>query len=124
MVTTKKKLLLVDDAELFLKSFERLLVKEGYEITTASNGLEGIECIRKNDFDLVVTDIEMPKMDGFEMLRKIQKFKRELVVIVLTAFGSLEKEEKAMFLGASKYIEKPVEIDYIKEIIKDALKGV
>jgi len=120
--TSKGKLLIVDDAKLFLRSFRRLLCHEGYDVTTAENGFEALEHLKKETFDLVVTDIEMPKMNGLEMLKKIQILKRDLMVIVLTAFGSLDKKEEALKLGASGYIEKPVEIDYIKGVIGKLLK--
>ncbi len=117
-----KKLLLVDDTELFLKSFERLLSREGYLVTTAKNGLEAMDCIARDSFDLVVTDIEMPEMDGIELLRRIQGLKKDLAIIVLTAFGSTETEDEAMSLGASEYLEKPLDIDYIKEVIESKLR--
>ena len=70
--TSKKKLLIVDDAKLFLRSFRRLLCKEGYDVTTAEDGLEAMEHLQKEAFDLVVTDIEMPRMNGIDMLKKIK----------------------------------------------------
>jgi len=120
--TPKGKLLIVDDAKLFLRSFRRLLCKEGYDVTTAENGSEALEHLKKETFDLVVTDIEMPKMNGIDMLKRIKTLKGDLMVIVLTAFSSLERKEEALKFGASGYIEKPVEIDYIKGVIGKLLK--
>jgi len=99
-----------------------LLEGEDYEVTTASDGREGLSYIDRDIFDLVITDLKMPKADGFEVLKKTKDVSPNSVVIMVTAFGTKDTAIEAMKLGAYDYIGKPFNIDEIRLIVRKALE--
>jgi DNA-binding NtrC family response regulator len=119
-----KKLLIVDDEETLTFSLYQyfILAKQNYEVVTAGSGEEAWEKINRERFDLVITDIKMPGMNGIELLSQIKKHYPDLEVIVMTAFGSEDKKEEAMRSGATFYLEKPFEMKEIKQVVMDILK--
>jgi DNA-binding NtrC family response regulator len=100
-----------------------LLTKEGYNVKEAYNGEQAIENIRQENFDIVLTDIKMEKMDGFEVLKESQKISPETSVIMMTAFASVGSAVEAMRSGATDYITKPFINDEIRLTIKRLLKS-
>jgi len=121
-MSLKHKILVVDDEESLREFLEIMLKREGYEVTTAANGELALKQLKKKNFDIVITDLQMPKVNGMEVLEKAKNIDSNLVVIVITAFGSTESAVKAMKLGAYDYITKPFKIDEIKIVIKKALE--
>jgi len=103
----------------------KILSKKGYKITIADNGIDGFEIVKKNDFDVVITDWLMPKMDGIELISKIRsEIKNQPIIFLLTAVNSSEAKNKALFAGADEYITKPVAFELlIEKIEKSLLKG-
>lgn len=99
-----------------------LLDGEGYDVVSASDGVDGISQIEKDIFDLVITDIKMPGKDGFEVLRKTKEISPETLVIMVTAFGTNESAIEAMKLGAYDYINKPFNVDEMRLIVRKALE--
>ena len=122
MKNTKGRILIIEDEKSLKEVLRILLEEEGYEITTASNGLEGMDYIQNDIFDLVVTDIKMPKADGFEVLKKVKEISPSTIVIMITAFGTTESTIEAMKLGAYDYIHKPFKIDEIRHVIQKAFE--
>jgi len=122
MKNTKGRILIVEDEKSLKEVLRILLEEEGYEITAASNGLEGMDYIQNDIFDLVVTDIKMPKADGFEVLKKVKEISPSTIVIMITAFGTTESTIEAMKLGAYDYIHKPFKIDEIRHVIQKAFE--
>jgi two-component system response regulator PilR (NtrC family) len=122
MEKIKGKILIVEDEKSMREVLEILLEGENYDVTSASNGLEGLSYISKDIFDLVITDMKMPKVDGFELLRKIKETSPDTIVIMITAFGTTETAIEAMKLGAYDYINKPFKIDEIRLIVKKAIE--
>ncbi|HBQ20717.1 MAG: Fis family transcriptional regulator [Deltaproteobacteria bacterium GWA2_38_16] len=118
----KPKILVVDDEESLREFLEIMLKREGYDIATAPDGDQAIKLLTKKSFDMVITDLQMPKIHGMQVLAKAKEIDPELVVLVITAFGSTESAVEAMKLGAYDYITKPFKIDEIKLIIKKALE--
>lgn len=118
-----KKLMIVDDEETLTYSLYQsfILARQDYEIVTAASGEEASEKLKKMHFDLVITDISMPGMSGLELLAQIKKLYPRTSVVVMTAYGSDDKREEAMDLGAINYIEKPFEIKEIKKLVMDIL---
>jgi two-component system, NtrC family, response regulator AtoC len=103
------KILLVEDDPLLREELQRGLTEiGGYSVQVASNGLEAIKKIEGEVFDLVLTDVKMPGMDGFELLRIIKGTRPEAGVILMTGYGSIETAVEAMKIGADDYITKPV----------------
>jgi len=115
------KILIVEDEQSMRDVLRILLEGEGHEIAAASDGAEGLDLIRKDIFDLVVTDLRMPGADGFEILRATQEVAPETMVIMMTAFGTIESAIEAMKLGAYDYVHKPFKIDEIRLIVRNAL---
>ncbi len=122
MKNTKGRILIIEDEKSLKEVLRILLEEEGYEITAASNGLEGMDYIQNDIFDLVVTDIKMPKADGFEVLKKVKEISPSTIVIMITAFGTTESTIEAMKLGAYDYIHKPFKIDEIRHVIQKAFE--
>ena len=122
MKNAKGRILIIEDEKSLKEVLRILLEEEGYEITAASNGLEGMDYIQNDIFDLVVTDIKMPKADGFEVLKKVKGISPSTIVIMITAFGTTESTIEAMKLGAYDYIHKPFKIDEIRHVIQKAFE--
>ena len=120
------KILVVDDDQGMREFLEILLAREGYDVTLASGGKEAIGLCKKHKFDLVITDLKMPKVDGIDVLKTIREISPETMVILITAFASGETALAAMKEGAHDYLEKNFDVEDLKTVIKDALskKGV
>src|SRR4030043_2481722 len=108
-----KRLLIVDDEESFRHMLSVILIKEGYEVETASNGEEGLQKAALSPFDQILCDIRMPRMDGLEFLREIKKIGAEATIIMMSAYGTVDIAIEAMKLGAYDYISKPFKPDEI-----------
>ncbi|MBI5846368.1 MAG: sigma-54-dependent Fis family transcriptional regulator [Nitrospirae bacterium] len=118
----KGRILIVEDEKSMREVLKILLEDEGYEILSASDGQDGIRRIQEDIFDIVITDIKMPKADGFEVLKKVKEISPTSIVIMITAFGTTESTIEAMKLGAYDYIHKPFKIDEIRLIINKAFE--
>lgn len=116
-------ILIVDDDKTFRFSLRDGLkeLELGYSISTAANGREAIEVLKAEAINLVITDIKMPVMDGFELVAYIRKHYPELPSIVITAYGTPEMEEGVKQLGALQYAEKPIDFDALIDKISDLL---
>ncbi|MEW6215311.1 MAG: sigma-54 dependent transcriptional regulator [Nitrospirota bacterium] len=116
------KILVVEDEKNMREVLKILLEGENYKVISASDGFEGLSYIDKDIFDLVITDINKPRVDGFELLKKIKEISPATLVIMITAFGTTETAIEAMKLGAYDYINKPFKIDEIRLIVKKAIE--
>ena len=103
----KNKILVVDDEKLMRVSLEDKLTKEGYSVASFSNATEGLKELHSANYDAVITDLRLPKMDGIDFLREIKKLSPDTVVIIMTAYGSIENAVTAMKEGAYDYVTKP-----------------
>jgi two-component system NtrC family response regulator len=115
-------ILVVDDEINYLTVMETLLGDAGYEVLTAPSGIEAVKIAGASDLDLVLTDMKMPKMTGIELLEKLQQLYPGLPVIIMTAFGTVEKAVSAMKKGAFDYILKPFKNEEILVTIAKALE--
>ena len=122
MKQRKGRILVVEDEKSMRELLRILLEGEGYDVVSASDGLDGSSYIERDIFDLVITDIKMPGLDGFELLKKIKDISPETLVIMATAFGTSESAIEAMKLGAYDYINKPFNVDEIRLIVRKALE--
>lgn len=116
------KILVVDDEEIIRESLSFVLKKEGYVVEEAENGKIAYDKIIADNFDVVITDLEMPGMKGIQLVEEIQKLNIQTAVIIITAYGSLETAIAALRNGASDYILKPIEFDEILIKIKKLLE--
>jgi two-component system response regulator PilR (NtrC family) len=115
--------ILVSDDELSMRQFlEILLKKEGHQVVCAGDGQEAWARFQAEPFDLVISDIKMPKMDGLELLRKVKEQRPALAVIMVTAYASPEDAIAAMKAGAYDYLTKPFKLEEIKSVIHNALE--
>jgi DNA-binding response OmpR family regulator len=119
-----KKILIVDDEPFILKSLSFVLMKEGFQIETANNGLEAMEKIRNNRPDIVFLDIMMPKKNGMEVCQWIREdpVLRSMYVIILTAKGQELDREKGFSIGADEYMTKPFSPSSVVKRLKEILQ--
>jgi len=117
-----RTILLVEDEELLRKSMAELLRDEGYHVSEAANGKEGFDLLLQQPFDLVMTDMRMPVMDGMTLLTNIQRAAPDTPVIVITAFGTVDSAVAAMRLGAVDYLLKPVGFEDVVVRVRRALE--
>jgi two-component system NtrC family response regulator len=115
-------ILIVDDEKNYLVILEALLAPEGYEIITENNALNALRLIRETDLDLVITDMRMPGTGGMELLEEAKRIDPELPVIMMTAYGTIEKAVEAMKKQAYDYITKPFRNEELKLTVKKALE--
>lgn len=119
---SKCKVLVIDDEDIVRICCSRALSPAGYEVRMAQNGLDGLKMIEEERFDIVLTDLKMPDMDGIEVLRKIKKEWPEIGVIIITGYQTVDTEAKSIKLGAFDYIEKPFTPDALISAVDKALE--
>jgi len=119
---TEPRVLVVDDEKSMRELLAITLERQGYEVSVAEDGEVAIEAVRRDGFDVIITDLRMPNADGLQVLRAAKEHTPETVVIVITAVGSTETAVEAMKLGAYDYITKPFKLDEIHLIIRRALE--
>ena len=120
------KILVVDDDQGMREFLEIMLTKEGYRVTCAGDAGKALNRCKKEQFDLIITDLKMPKMDGITFLKEVKDISPETMVILITAYASGETAVTAMKEGVYDYIEKGIDIEDLKKIIREALekKGI
>ncbi len=111
------RILVVEDRDTLRRLVERALVQEGYEVTTAASAEEAEQLLESSHFDLVLTDLKLPGADGLALLAKVRAQGLATPVVVLTAYGTVETAVEAMKLGAADFLEKPVEIDDLIDLV-------
>lgn len=117
-----EKILIVDDERSMREVLSIMLKRAGYGVTEAADGEEAVAQIGKEIFDLVITDLKMPKVGGLEVLKAVKEISSDTVVLVITAFASTESAVEAMKLGAYDYLTKPFQLDEVQLIIRNALE--
>lgn len=99
-------ILIIEDDVFFQKFYAEKLEEQGFSIMTASNGKKGLEALKKQEADLIILDLIMPEMDGFEFLQNFAKLKKSTPILVFSTLGQNEDIEKAKKLGATDYVNK------------------
>ena len=117
-----KAILLVDDEKVILKTLARDLQGEGFTVTTANSGEEAIVTLKKQHFDLIITDLIMGGLDGIQVLQEAKKIDPELPAIILTGYGDMTSAIDALRLGADDYLLKPCDVDELLFRISRALE--
>ena len=117
------KILLVDDDPAILTVFKILLGMEGHDVRTTVSGEDAIEIAQQGDLDLLISDVRMSPVDGFEVLRRVRKAQANLPIIIVSAFYSPASVEKAFRLGAFSFIEKPPDTQRLIKSVNEALAG-
>lgn len=117
-------LLIVDDEESVRDSLYNWFIEDGYEVDCASNAKEALTKIEAGNFDIILADIKMPGMDGLEMHRRIKAIDSDVIVIVMTAFASVETAVQALKDGAFDYVTKPFDPDDLSHLIRNAANQI
>ncbi len=114
-----KRILIIDDDSSTTESISSYLLEEGYEVTTAANGIEGLEMVKKFDPDLIITDIRMPKLNGVELYFVLKGMKFNKPIIFISSYDFKDTESSSLRITA--FIEKPINIFELDDFIKQAL---
>ncbi len=119
-----KKILVVDDDELVLIAIQELLTPLGFSVTTSPSGPDALERIASDQFDLIILDIIMPEMDGFEVCQRIRQIDSyiETPVMMLTAKSAEEDKQRGMEVGANLYLPKPISPRRLIALVEEAIK--
>lgn len=114
-------ILVIDDEKAIRKALNEILSFEGFKIDEAADGAEGLKKIEENDYDCILCDIKMPKMDGLEVLEKSREFKPDIPFIVISGHGTIETAVEAVKKGAYDYISKPPDLNRLLITIRNAM---
>ncbi len=123
-MTDQGCILIVEDEPDMLLGLQKILSKQGHHVEIAETGSTGLKKVEESFFDIVITDLKMPGVDGIELLRKVKKAYSDTMVIVITGYGTIESAVEAMKLGAYDYITKPFDAERIKMVVQKALKQI
>ena len=116
-----KKILVIDDEQAIRISLSEILRDEGYVVSEAKDGEEGLNKLIKSTYDLVICDIRMPKVEGLEVLKRIKKSKLDIQIILITAHGSIDMAMEAVRLGVFDFIEKPPDLNHLLVTVRNAM---
>jgi DNA-binding NtrC family response regulator len=115
-------LLVIDDEQIALKNLSHILKGEGYAVTASQSGGQALEVLKEQEFDLILTDLKMEKVDGMDILRFARETRPETEVIMITGYATVDSAIAAMKSGAYHYIAKPYKIDEVRKVVKEALE--
>jgi len=118
---TLRKVLVVDDEPVVNESCRRILAARGFDVATTESGRDGLSRASAQHFDLVLTDLKMPDLDGMDLVRRIRRERPDTAIIVITGYGSVPSAVEAVRLGVSDYIEKPFSPKQLAEAVGRAL---
>ena len=114
------RILVVDDEEGIRSFLAEALESEGHQVVQAADGERALRLLAERGFELLITDLKMPGLDGLELMRRVRAEQPELEIVMLTAHGTVETAVEAMKLGAFDYLQKPIDVDVLAEKIKQA----
>jgi len=114
------RVLIVDDEEIALKNLEHIMKKEGYQVMGTQSGVNALKLLSEHEFDIVLTDLKMEKVDGMDILRHCRENYPDTEVIIITAYATLDSAVKSMKEGAYYYIAKPFKLDEVRKIVREA----
>lgn len=123
MTNRKPRILLVDDEELTLENLKPILEREGYSVVTANSGVKAVREIERSDFDVVITDLKMERVDGVGVLEKVKNRSPEARVIIITGYAAVDTAVETIKKGAFNYIAKPVKAAEVKRSVREALES-
>jgi CheY-like chemotaxis protein len=124
MLDSAIRVLIVDDDEICREILQNVIVQQGVEVSVAVDGLDGLEKLTAEPFDILITDINMPRMDGLALLREARQRYPHILTIIITGYGSLESAIEAMRQGTYDYIQKPFKLDEIAITARNAVDKI
>ncbi len=120
----KGRLLIVEDEKVALKNLQHIMEKEDYEVTGTTSGTNALKILQEQEFDVVLTDLKMEKVDGLEVLEKCKSLYPDTEVIMITAYASIPSAVETMKKGAYDYIAKPFKLDEVRKVVREAVEKV
>ncbi len=120
----KISILIVDDEQSVRDSLYNWFIEDGYDVECAENATKALSLLESSNFDIILADIKMPGMDGLEMLRRIKSLKKDSVIIMMTAFATVDTAVQALKDGAFDYVTKPFDPDDLSHLIRNAAKQI
>ena len=121
---TDIRVLVVDDERIAVKNLEHILKKEGYTVVGTESGPNAVKLLEERQFDVVLTDLRMEKVDGLQILKKCMELQPDTEVIMITGYATLESAVEAMKKGAFHYIAKPFKLELVRNVVKEAAEKV
>lgn len=118
------KVLVVDDEPAVCSMLAKFLAKKGYKVSAALSGEEAMKKVKKENPHVVLLDIRMPGIDGIEVLQRIRKFYKNIIIVMITAVKDEEVGKRCMELGADDYITKPLSLSYIEDVLTVKLLNI
>jgi DNA-binding NtrC family response regulator len=116
------RLLIVEDEDTLRESLKRVFRHDGYEVDSVNSSETALQVLQSRHYDLIITDIVLPGIDGIELVRRCRKQNPDIVLVVITAFASIDTAVHAIRAGAYEYLVKPVNHQEIKAVVKKALE--
>jgi two-component system response regulator PilR (NtrC family) len=116
-----KRMLIVDDEEAIRELLKKFFRQEGFEVWEARNGTETLKLVKRKKFDVVLTDLKMPGLDGLGVLEKIRETSSTTAVLILTGYPTSESTVRALELSSDGYVTKPINLDQLKNLVMRAL---
>lgn len=116
-------ILVVDDEDIARTNLEYILRKEGYLVSTAANGLEALEKLRQEEFDLILTDLKMEKMDGIQLLESVRQSSPNIEVVMITGYATVSSAVDALKKGATHYLPKPIDLEELRTTVRRVREG-
>ncbi|MBM3298332.1 MAG: response regulator, partial [Deltaproteobacteria bacterium] len=117
------KILVLDDEQIVLDSVTRILEEENYEVKTCRRGEDAVEMLKEGGYDILITDLKMPGMDGLQAMEAMNEVDPDLSMIMFTAYSTVDSAVKAMKLGAMDYIRKPFTPDQLVDLVAKVMEG-
>jgi DNA-binding NtrC family response regulator len=121
-MSSKGRVIVIDDEVNAAAALETLLREDGYDVSRAHDARTGLQLLEKDEPDVVLTDLRMPGMDGLELLTRIKQIRPEIMVILMTAYGTVKTAVKAMKLGAEDYLGKPIDVEELEVVLQKVLE--
>ena len=119
---TQVKILVVDDEQVAVRNLQHILTKEGYGVMTSQSGARALQLLASQEFDLILTDLRMPKVDGMEILRHTRARWPDTEVIMITGYATVDSAVEAMKVGAYHYVTKPYKLEEVRQVVREALE--
>lgn len=118
----KGKILIVDDEKIALRNLEHIMKKDGYEVIGTLSGQNALKLLEEHNFDTILTDLKMPKVDGMQILNRCRELSPDTEVVMITGYATLKSAIEAMKHGAFYYIAKPFKLDEVRKIVQEAVE--
>jgi ATP-dependent Lon protease len=116
------QVLVVDDEEIARTNLEYILRKEGHQVSTAANGLEALEQVKAREFDVILTDLKMEKMDGIQLLESVKQIAPHTEIIMVTGYATVSSAVDALKKGAAHYLSKPIKLDELRATVREIIE--